>query len=123
MQDEQQFQQLMMQYEQLLNGAEDISELIDNENYDSAITLLKSREQVFINCKNIRRYLELTPIQEKQIHKITEKLKELEFNNIKKLEKNMEGVQLELSKAQKSQKLKNAYNVSDSFGGMVNVED
>ena len=123
MQDEQQFQQLMMQYEQLLNGAEDISKLIDNENYDSAITLLKSREQVFINCKNIRRYLELTPIQEKQIKKITENLKEQELNNIKKLEKNMESIQFELSKAQKSQKLRNAYNVSESFGGMINLED
>ena len=124
MQSEQQFQQLMMQYEQLINGAEDIANLIDNENYDSAITLLKSREQIFINCKNIRRYLELTPIQEKQVNSITEKLKELEFNNIKKLEKSMEEVQLELSKAQKSQKLKNAYNnSSDPYGGMINIED
>ena len=124
MQDEQQFQQLLMQYEQLLNGAEDIAVMIENENYDSAITLLKSREQVFINCRNIRRYLELTPAQQKQVDKITEKIKELEFNNIKKLEKSMEGVQLELSKTQKSQKLKNAYNPSAvSQGSMVNLED
>ena len=124
MQDEQQFQQLLMQYEQLVNGAEDISNMIDNENYDSAITMLKSREQVFINCRNIRRYLELTDIQQKQIDQITDKLKDLEFKNIKKLEKNMESVQLELAKTQKSQKLKNAYNISsDSFGSMVNIED
>ena len=124
MQDEQQFQQLLMQYEQLVNGAEDIAGMIDNENYDSAITLLKSREQVFINCRNIRRYLELTPEQQKQIDKITEKLKELEYSNIKKLEESMEGVQQELAKTQKSQKLKNAYNFSaDSFGNMVNIED
>lgn len=124
MQDEQQFQQLLMQYEQLVNGAEDISNMIDNENYDSAITMLKSREQVFINCRNIRRYLELTDVQQKQIDQITDKLKDLEFKNIKKLEKNMESVQLELAKTQKSQKLKNAYNMtSDSFGSMVNIED
>ena len=113
-----------MQYEQLVNGAEDISNMIDNENYDSAITMLKSREQVFINCRNIRRYLELTDVQQKQIDQITDKLKDLEFKNIKKLEKNMESVQLELAKTQKSQKLKNAYNMtSDSFGSMVNIED
>lgn len=124
MQDEQQFQQLLMQYEQLVNGAEDISNMIDNENYDSAITMLKSREQVFINCRNIRRYLELTDVQQKQIDQITDKLKDLEFKNIKKLEKNMESVQLELAKTQKSQKLKNAYNMSsNSFGSMVNIED
>ena len=124
MQDEQQFQQLLMQYEQLVNGAEDIANMIDKENYDSAITLLKSREQIFINCRNIRRYLELTPAQKEQIDKITEKLKELEFSNIKKLEKSMEGVQQELARTQKSQKLKNSYNFSaDSFGNMVNIED
>ena len=124
MQDEQQFQQLLMQYEQLANGAKDIAIMIDNENYDSAITLLKSREQVFINCRNIRRYLELTDAQKKQIDKITEELKDLEFSNIKKLEKSMDDVQAELSKTQKSQKLKNAYNLSsDSYGSMVNIED
>ena len=124
MQDEQQFQQLLMQYEQLVNGAEDISNMIDNENYDSAITMIKAREQVFINCRNIRRYLELTDIQQKQIDQITDKLKDLEFKNIKKLEKNMESVQQELAKTQKSQKLRNAYNVSsNSFGSMVNIED
>ena len=124
MQDEQQFQQLLMQYEQLTNGAEDIARMIDNENYDGAITLLKSREQVFINCRNIRRYLELTPAQQKQVDTITDKLKELEFKNIKKLEKSMDDVQLELSKTQKSQKLKNAYSLSsDSYGNIVNIED
>lgn len=124
MQDEKQYQQLLMQYEQLINGAEDIAKMIENESYDSAITLLKSREQVFINCRSIRRYLDLTPAQQKQIDKITQKLKELEFQNIKKLEKSMEGVQLELAKTQKNQKLKNAYSGSDgSSGNMVNIED
>jgi len=124
MQDEQQFEQLLMQYQQLINGAEDIAVMIENENYDSAITLLKSREQLFINCRNIRRYLELTDVQKQQIDKITEKLKDLEYQNIKKLEKSMDDVQAELSKTQKSQKLKNAYNLSsDSYGSMVNIED
>ena len=52
MQDEQQFEQLMMLYQQLKNGAEDISRMIDKEDYDSALTMLNSREQIFINCKN-----------------------------------------------------------------------
>ena len=124
MQDEQQFEQLLMQYQQLINGAEDIAVMIENENYDSAITLLKSREQLFINCRNIRRYLEFTDVQKQQIDKITEKLKDLEYQNIKKLEKSMESVQQELTKTQKSQKLKNAYNLSsNSFGNMVNIEN
>ncbi len=77
MQDKQQFEQLMMQYEQLKNRAIEISSMIDNEDYDSAITMIKTREDIFLSCKCIRRYLEMTPEQE----------------NIKKLETNMEAVQ------------------------------
>ena len=72
MQNQEQFQQLMMQYEQLKNGALDIAKKIEEENFDSAITLIKSREQIILSCKCIRRYLELTPVQQKQVDKIVE---------------------------------------------------
>ena len=42
MQDEKQYELLIMQYEQLKNGSEDISRMIDEENYDNAITMIKS---------------------------------------------------------------------------------
>ena len=105
MQSEQQFNQLMMQYNQLKNGALDIASMIEREDYDSAITMLKNREQIFLSCKCMRRYLELTPIQEKEAEKIFEEIKELELKNIKKLEDGMQKIQLELAKTQKSQKL------------------
>ena len=60
MKDKQQFEQLMLQYEQLKNGSEDIFHLIENEDYDGAITMIKSRESIFLNCKCMRKYLELT---------------------------------------------------------------
>ena len=67
MQDEKQFEQLMLQYTQLKNGSEDIARMIDNEDYDNALTLIKSREQLFLSCKCIRNYLELTPVQQKEL--------------------------------------------------------
>ena len=51
MQDEKQFEQLMMQYIQLKNGSEDIARMIDNEDFDNAITMIKNREQLFLSCK------------------------------------------------------------------------
>ena len=125
MQDEQQYEQLMMQYQQLKNGAIDVAAMIEREDFDSAITLIKSREQLFISCKCIRKYLELTPVQQKEVDIIVNEIKKLELNNIKTLEKNMDAVQLELSKTQKTQKLQKAYdNTSiDSYGSMVNLED
>jgi hypothetical protein len=124
MQSEDQFNQLMMQYEQLRNGAEDIAKMIEREDFDSAINLLRSREQLFLNCKAIRRYLELTPVQQKQADKIFEEIKELELSNIKKIEKGMEDVQLELARTQKSQKLQQAYNKGNAKinGNFLNIE-
>ena len=63
MQDEQQFEQLMLQYRQLKNGSEDISRMIDNEDFDSAITMIKNREQLFLSCKCMCKYLELTSVE------------------------------------------------------------
>ncbi len=123
MQSEQQFQQLMMQYEQLKNGALDIAKKIENEDFDSAINLIRRREDIILSCKCIRRYLELTSIQQKQVDKIVEEIKELELSNIKAIEKGMDNVQLELAKTQKSQKLKQAYGVAEDNGNIVNTEN
>ena len=125
MQDEQQYEQLMLQYQQLKNGAIDIAAMIEHEDYDSAITLIKSREQVFISCKCMRKYLELTSVQQKEVDTIVNEIKTLELNNIKRLEESMEAVQLELSKTQKTQKLQKAYDNSsaDSTGSMFNAEE
>jgi len=123
MQDEQQYQQLLMQYKQLKNGAEDIAVMIDKEDYDSAIVMIKHREQIFINCKCIRKYLELTPEQQTEIDKIVEELKTIEMSNIKKLEEGMEQVQIELNRVQKSQKIQNAYGGGYSSGNVVNIRD
>ncbi len=125
MQSEQQFEQLILQYQQLLNGAEEIAKMIEKEDFDSAITLLRSREQLFMNCKCMRRYLELTQIQQKQLDKILDEIRNSELKNIKALEKGMDNIQLELSKTQKSQKLQQAYGAfgEGSNGNLVNFED
>ena len=87
MQDEQQFEQLMLQYNQLKNGSEDIKRMIESEDFDSAITMLKNREQIFMNCKCMRKFLELTPVQTKELDKVLDELRALEIENIKNLTK------------------------------------
>ena len=124
-QSEQQYEQLLMQYKQLLQGAKDIAGMISAEDFDSAITLIKARESTFLNCKCIRNYLELTPVQQKEIDAVVEELKSIEMSNIKLLEKGKEEIQRELTKTQKSQKLQNAYdsNISNDYsGGVINIE-
>ncbi len=124
MQDEQQFEQLLLQYNQIKNGSEDISRMIDNEDFDNAITMLKNREKLFLNCKCIQKYLELTPVQQKELDKLVDEIRDLELKNIKKLEKGKEEVLAELKKSQKTQKIQQAYDFNtDSSGSIINIKE
>lgn len=109
MQDQQQFEQLMMLYTQLKNGALEISKMIQNEDYDGAITMIKSRQDKFLTCKCIRKYLKLTPVQETKINELLEELKFLEEKNISKLQTDIDEIKLELKQAQQTQKINRAY--------------
>lgn len=124
MQDEKQFEQLMMQYTQLKNGSEDIARMIDNEDFDNAITMIKNREQLFLSCKCIRKYLELTPVQQKELETLLDEIREQELKNMKKLEQGMDAVQLELKKSQQSQKIQQAYDFNaDQSGSILNIQE
>ena len=124
MQDEKQFEQLMMQYTQLKNGSEDIARMIDNEAFDNAITMIKNREQLFLSCKCMRKYLELTPVQQKELETLLDEIREQELKNMKKLEQGMDAVQLELKKSQQSQKIQQAYDFNaDQSGSILNIQE
>ena len=124
MQDEQQFEQLMLQYNQLKNGAEEIRRMIQNEDYDSAMTMLKSREEIFLNCKCMRKFLELTPIQERTLNKLLDELKEMELDNIRMLSQDMVEVQNEIRKSQQNEKFQQAYDFDENqTGNIVNVTE
>ena len=124
MQDEKQYELLILQYQQLKNGAEDIAKLIEEENYDSALTMIKSREPIFLNCKCMRKYLELTPVQQNEVDKILDEIRTLELQNIKKLEKEIDIVHEELTKTQKSQRMQNAYEFDENEkGSIINLEE
>lgn len=124
MQDEKQFEQLMMQYTQLKNGSEDIARMIDNEDFDNAITMIKNREQLFLSCKCMRKYLELTSVQQKELEKLLDEIREQELKNMKKLEQGMDAVQLELKKSQQSQKIQQAYDFNaDQSGSILNIQE
>lgn len=124
MQDEQQFEQLILQYTQLKNSSEDISRMIDKEDFDNAITMIKNREKLFLSCKCMQKYLELTPVQQKELDALVDEIRELEIKNIKKLEEGKERVLAELKKSQKTQKIQQAYEFNaDASGSIVNIKE
>lgn len=124
MQDEQQYEQLMLQYNQLKNGAEDIRRMILNHDYDSALTMLNTREELFLSCKCIRRYLELTPVQQKALDNLLEELKELELSNMKMLSQGMDALQKEIKRSAQNEKIQQAYEFDESqSGSIINIEE
>ena len=124
MQDEKQFEQLMLQYNQLKNGAEDIKRLIETEDFDSAMSMIKRREEVFLNCKCMRKYLEVTPVQAKELDKILDELRNLEMENIRLLTKGVEEVRQELRTAQQNEKIQQAYDFDENQrGSIVNIQE
>lgn len=124
MQDEKQYEQLMLQYNQLKNGAEDIARMIQNEDLDSALTMIKSREEIFLNCKCMRKYLELTPVQRKALDKLLDELRELELENIRMLSQSMVEVQQELRNSQQNEKIQQAYDFGeDKKGSIINISE
>ena len=124
MQDQQQFEQLILQYNQLKNGSELIRDLIEKEDFDTAMTMLKSRESMFLNCKCMRKFLELTPEQEKELNILLDELRTLEMNNIKALEVNLDKVQQELKLTQQNEKIQQAYDFDENTkGSIINVSE
>ena len=124
MQSEQQYEQLILQYTQLKNGAEEISRMIDIQDFDSALSMIKAREEIFLNCKCMRKYLELTPVEEKALNKILDELRELEMNNIRKLSQSMVEVKKELKTNIQNEKIQQAYDFDESQrGSIVNITE
>lgn len=119
MQDEQQFQQLILQYEQLKNGSAEIRRLIEKENFDTAMSMIKYRESIFLNCKCMRKYLELTPVQKKQLDDLLNELKNSELENIKLLEEGLQVVKQELKKTQQNEKIQQAYDITENQSGSI----
>ena len=119
MNNDQQFEQLIFQYEQLKSGSEEIKRLIEREDYDSAITMLKNREPLFLNCKCMRRYLVLNEVQEKKLEALLNEIRALESSNIELMQNNIEQVKAELKQANKAEKIQQAYNFNEDKKGSI----
>lgn len=118
-----QFEQLMMYYNQLKNMAVDLKTMLANESYNEALTMLNNRERVVKELKLMLSYIELTPVQKKEIDAIREELKALESENIEKLQKDMEDVKYELDVVSSKVRFRHKYNPYELEAKSGNVVD
>ena len=119
MQDKQQFEQLMLQYNQLKNGSLDIRRMIEKEEFDAAMTMIKSRDSIFLNCKCMRNYLELTPEQENELNIVLDELRTLEQENMQILQEGLKTVSLELKRTNQVEKFQKAYDFDENHKGSI----
>ena len=101
------------------NGSEEIKRLIEKEDFDAAMSMIKQRESIFLNCKCMRKYLELTPVQEKQLNDLLDILRDSELENIRILNKGLNNVKLELKKTQQREKIQQAYDLTENQSGSI----
>ena len=124
MQRDEQFEQLILRYNQLKKGALTVREMIDAEDFDGAINLIKSRKLMFADCKYIRTYLEMNDEQEKIADTLIEEIRMFEQQNIDRLTEKMKVVGAELSRVQASVKLQTAYSSDENAkGSIINIEE
>jgi len=109
-----QFEQLKMYYNQLLNIALEIKDLINSENYNEVMTKLTYREGIIRQVRIMKRYVNFDTEQKKEIEDIVDKLKEIEEANIYRLQSEKMQVKKELMVASQTAKLKTLY---DPIGG------
>ena len=77
-----------------------------------------------MSCICIRKYLDLTPVQQKELDTLLDEIRDLELKNIKKLEAGKDKIQMELKKSQQSQKFQKAYDFDANYSGnIINIQE
>ena len=119
MQDNQQYEQLMLNYNQLLNSSKEIEKMIENDDYDTALSFVEKQRDIFLNCNNILSYLELTIEQQQDVARIKQELIDITLSNMEKIKSYMSNIQGELAKVKNMQKFQNAYGAAMDASGSI----
>ncbi len=123
---EKQFEQLMLYYNQLKAMAVEIAGMLEKEAYNDALTMLNHRKRVVRELGLILRYIEMSDEQKQTVDNIKKEILEIEGNNIKKLQKDMEDVKYELDIASSKVRFRNKYNpyeVEQASGNVIDMKD
>ena len=121
-----QYDQLLLFYNQLLNMADEIHELIEKELFDDILDKMQTHDKLLIQIRLAKKCAQLTPYEEEEVERLQKELKIKEKLNIELLQNNMNAVKLELDRLKMQNKLKRAYgqeNAAQNQGSIIDVED
>ena len=121
-----QYDQIMLFYNQLLNMADEINELIEKDMFDEIINKLSLHDKIFIQIKLAKKCTKLTEAEEKQINLIEDELRKKEKYNIDLLQTNMNKLKKELDGLNFKTKVKKAYgqiSENDNQSSILDIDD
>ncbi len=121
-----QFDQIVLFYNQLINMADEVHELINKELYDLIMDKLSYHDKLFIQIKMAKKCVKLSDEQQQEIDRLDEILKQKEKENIELMQANMTIVKSELNKLNMKTKLKKAYGQikhNNEQGSIIDIED
>lgn len=121
-----QYDQLIIFYNQLLNMADEIHELVNKEMYDLILDKLSYHDKLLIQVKLAKKCAQLTDKEQEEINRLEDELREKEKENIELLKTSMTAVKLELDRIKLKSKVKKAYGQiyqHQEQGSIIDVDD
>ncbi len=121
-----QFDQILLFYNQLLNMADEIHELINKEMYDLIMDKMNNHDKLFIQIKLAKKCTKFTQEEQDEIDRLEDVLRVKEKENIELLKTNMAAVKIELDRIKFKSKIKKAYgqfNHSEEQGSIIDIDD
>lgn len=121
-----QYDQIILFYNQLINMADEIHELINKELYDLIMDKLSYHDKIFIQIKMAKKCVQLTDEEQKEIDNLEDILRQKEKENIELMQTSMTIVKNELNKLKLKTKVKKAYGQikhSQEQGSIIDIDD
>lgn len=106
-----QFETLEIIYKQLLNLAEEIKSLVENEKYNEVVIKLQYKDQLITRFINAKKTANLTEEEIVKAEYLEEKLNKKEHDNLALCEKIHQDLADELKSTQKKVKMNSAYDI------------
>lgn len=106
-----QFETLELLYDQLFNLADEIKNLVENEEYDEVVTKLKYKDKLITKFLNAKKTTQLSVEEKEKADILDKKLSSKEHDNLAICEKIHKDLATELNLANKKVKMNSAYEI------------
>lgn len=115
-----QFEQIKLLYNQLLNSVVEVKDYISNEEYDYAILKENYISTLVEKINYVKKTVNLQDDELNILKEISDKISEIESENIQNLENSKLTVLQEIKKLNNQDKISAKYNIdSDETGGSI----